>query len=99
MKNLILILIFQLSSVASLPTVAQVDTSDIDDPVISQEQKELSEQEVIAQAKAKTETEAAAAEAKQKAKKAAQAKKSKDKVFVPTEEISEDKPVPFPVDI
>jgi len=92
MKNLILILIFQLSSVASLTAIAQIDTSDIDDPAISQEQKELSEQDAAAQEKAKAEAEA-------EAKKTAQAKKSKDKVFIPTEEISEDQPVPFPVDI
>lgn len=97
MKNLILILIFQLSSVASLTAIAQIDTSDIDDPAISQEQKELSEQDAAAQEKAKAEAEAAEAEAE--AKKTAQAKKSKDKVFIPTEEISEDQPVPFPVDI
>ena len=94
MKNFILIATFYTCLAVSLPIIAQTNNSADDEIPKTQENSELTEQEAIAQAKQEAE-----AKAKDEAEKAARKSIKKDQVFIPTEEISEDKPVPFPVDI
>ena len=92
-KNIFIILgVFITVMVVSISR-AQLDVDEAVDPSQTAEQSEQTEEQL----EQKKQAEKEAAEA---AKKAAVAKRKKaDKVFIPTEEISEDKPVPFPVDI